>query len=179
LKTKSDFSRPDPILLTEDLSIMTTYEIITIFVSLVAVVLSIISLVRTRKVQKEQIELQKITAELSRKQIQIIEREQAEQNKAKISVELVRFGNDYRFLISNVGYAKASNIHFDLDQDCQDNPLVQGDYETKIPIPSLNPGSSIELLAAISMGSAGRYHVLVRWDNPDGTQEEDRIFVAI
>lgn len=158
---------------------MTTYELITILISFIAVVISTVSLVRTRKVQREQSELQKVTAKLSRKQIEIIEREQAQQNKAKIAVELIRSGNDYRFVISNIGNAKASNIHFDLDQDCEDNPLVQGDYDRKIPIPSLNPGSDIELLAAISMGSDGRYNVLVRWDNPDGTQGKDKIFVAI
>ena len=158
---------------------MTTYEIITTFISLIAAVIATVSFIKTRKVQNEQIRLEKIIAELSSRQIEIIEQEKIEQNKAIIFVELVGIGGDYKFVISNLGNAKASNIHFELDKDCADNPLVEGDYDTKIPVPSLNPGSMIELLTAISMGSSGKYHVLVRWDNPDGTQEEDRFFMAM
>lgn len=158
---------------------MTSYQIITALISLLAVIISTISLIRTRRVEKEQLELQKITAELSRKQIKILDREEKDHNKAQINVQLIGSGNEYKFVISNQGNAKAKNIYFELDSNCKDNPLVKGDYEEKIPIPSLNPGNSVDLIAAICMGSEMKYNIIVKWDNPDGTHEEDNIFVAI
>ena len=58
---------------------MTPYEILTICVAVLAVMISLVSLVRTRKTTKVQIELEKISARLAEKQLdKIIESEERE-----------------------------------------------------------------------------------------------------
>lgn len=52
---------------------MTPYEVITVCASLVAIVISLVSLIRTRETSNKQIELEKISAKLAEKQLTKIE----------------------------------------------------------------------------------------------------------
>ena len=47
---------------------LTNYEIMSVSVSLLATVVAVVSLVRTRKISAQQIELERITADLSKKE---------------------------------------------------------------------------------------------------------------
>ena len=154
---------------------MTRYEILTLLISLLAIIVAVVSLVRTRKIQDKQLEFQKIAADLSTKQLEIIQKEEA----ARINVRLEKFGSGYKFIITNVGKAVAKDIHFSLDGRAGDNPLIPSEYAEKIPIPALHPGNSATLHASLHMQSAMRYTVCVRWKNPDGRQVSDEIFTSL
>ncbi|WP_206194425.1 hypothetical protein [Shewanella polaris] len=60
---------------------MSKFEIISALVSLIAIVISSVSLVRTRKLAKEQLELERVTAKLSQLQIENLAEEKANKNK--------------------------------------------------------------------------------------------------
>ncbi|MBI1194605.1 MAG: hypothetical protein GC138_01985, partial [Gammaproteobacteria bacterium] len=61
---------------------MSKFEILTIFISAISLVIAVTSMVRTRK-------LEKLTEELSKKQIQKLDAEENLLSKANIDVELV------------------------------------------------------------------------------------------
>ncbi|WP_422491308.1 hypothetical protein [Endozoicomonas sp. ALE010] len=153
---------------------MSYYEILTLCVSSLAVVVSLVAIIRTRKVDTAMLRLEEVHAELSKKQIELIEKEKKEQEKASIKVELVKYSrSDYKFHITNHGRSPARNIRFSLTQNCNDNPLVMGEYKDKIPYPLLNPDETFTLIAAITLGmSSTIFPVEVIWQNEDGSDEK-------
>ena len=151
---------------------MSGYEILTLCVSTLAVIVSLVAVVRTRNVDSVMLKLEKIHAELSTKQIELIEKEKEAQVKANIKVELIKHDRaSYKFHIINEGKSPARNIRFRLTQDCNDNPLVMGEYTDKIPYPLLNPDETFTLIAAITLDmSSTVFPVQVIWQNEDGSQ---------
>lgn len=61
---------------------MTHYELLTLSASVIAIIISAVSLIRTRKLAAEQLELERITAKLSKLQIKSIEEQEHLKNKA-------------------------------------------------------------------------------------------------
>lgn len=151
---------------------MTKYELLTLLVSVLAVVVSTISLIRTRKIASQQLQLEKITAELSKKQLeQILENEkQAEQ--AFIDVELYSVGSNNELSLTNNSHAVAQDIQLKFISDY--DPTIQSDFESKIPISSLRPGKEVTLIAISEMGTPSSFEVEVTWTNPDGNVVSDK-----
>lgn len=71
---------------------MSYYELVTFSVSLLAVIISTVSLIRARRLGEEQLKLEKITAELSAHQIKEIEERALLKDKPKIKVRLAKMG---------------------------------------------------------------------------------------
>lgn len=151
---------------------MTLYEIGKLIITLGAFMISVISLYRTHR-------LQKVTAELRAKQLQIIEREEKQNAQADIHADLVHEGGaDYSFLITNVGSVSAKDVQFEL-RNCPNSPLVSGDYDHKLPAPILNPRGKIRLIAAIHMGSPSAFTALVSWTDPDGRRRLKEFYLTL
>lgn len=123
--------------------------------------------------------LERITAELSQRQLELLAREDEEKNKAYIHVALEKSGTDYRFWIRNKGRAKAKEVWVTLDSEGSENLLVGSEYKKKIPIPFLSPDGEVSLIAAINTGSSGKYKMSARWINEDQTQSRDEFFFSI
>jgi len=146
---------------------MTAYELISVVASFVAVVISGVSLLRTWHLQRQQLRLNEVTEQLSRKQLSVLAAQEAATARARVVADLTKFGSDWYFTITNQGPAPARSVNFEL-VDCADSPLVEGDYEQKVPIPLLQPGQTTRLLAALHQGSPTRYNAKVSRTNTDG-----------
>jgi hypothetical protein len=70
---------------------MSKFEILSLLVSTLAAVIACISLVRARKLAKEQLELARVTADLSRLQIESIAEKKSNKIKPKFNVNLTTF----------------------------------------------------------------------------------------
>ena len=154
---------------------MNVYETLTLVISLLAVIVSAISLIRTHTISSQQFVLEKKTADLAQKQLELIEAKEKELSVAKIDVELAGAGSDYKLVITNIGGVEAKDVNISFDG--KGYPLVASEYAEKIPISVLRPGKSVELLAPKTMGCGSQYLTQVRWLNPDGTQGKDEIVV--
>lgn len=153
-------------------------EIINPLISIIAVIISLIALVRGRKNSKKLIELEEIHAQLSRKQLEEYENREAESLKASLVVNLRSEGSSGKFIIQNNGPAVAKNIYFSLTEEGDHNPLEGGDFEKKIPYPLLNPGESYHFLASFPLAVTQMiYGVDLRWHTEDGTQHK-KTFMA-
>jgi len=150
---------------------MSNYETLSILISVLAVSVSFIALYRSRKTHSEFLELEKIHAELSRKQLEEFDEKEALKVKTQLSVQLIFDGENYRFYISNQGNSSATDIWFRMEQGGEYNPLLQNEYKEKIPFPCLNSGEEFTLLASIPINVSQQvYPVAMRWKNEDGTQ---------
>ena len=151
---------------------MSTTEIISSLISLLAVAVSVVALLRSGQNHAQLLELERVHAELSQSQIEDIEERKREALKASLTVHLEKTNQDYKFVITNQGQATASNIYFGMEQNNEHNPLVRGDFEQKTPFPALAPNERYHLLAHIPLGIRQlTYEISLRWNNEDGTQK--------
>ncbi|MDO6775611.1 MULTISPECIES: hypothetical protein [unclassified Shewanella] len=156
---------------------MSKYEIISSLVSLLAIVVSSVSLIRTRKLAKEQLELERVTAELSKLQIESIELEKADKIKPKFNVSLTKLGKSYSFYISNTGQGSAFDVRFEL-VDCENSPLCS-DVEEKFPHPEMKPNTRVKLIAAICLGSPLKYQAKITWKDLEKESHEELFWVTV
>lgn len=156
---------------------MSQFEIISTLVSVLAIIISSISLVRTRKLAKEQLELEKITANLSQLQIENLAEEKANKNKPNFNVTLSKLGKSYYFYISNTGQGSAYNVKFEL-VNCEDSPLISSELEDMFPHPEMKNNSRIKLIAAIHMSSPRKYQVKLSWEDSNKNQCDEVFWVS-
>lgn len=170
---------------------LTAQQIITALIALLAIVISVVSLHRTSKVQEQQLRLQKKQEELTdlqlealRKQAQLVASTNAApvaRERADVRVDLEKVGRgEFKFFITNWGSVPACDVTFDLELEAgKRSPLVKGDYDEKIPIQELGPGNRVPLWAAITMGMGTSFPARWSWRNPDGTTETRKSLLAI
>lgn len=95
---------------------MSQYEILATVISCIAVLVSLISWngqrtlqretnLQHEKLQREANELQRATSELAKKQLELLNREERGKNTARLSLDLLREGNNFRFQLTNIGEA--------------------------------------------------------------------------
>ena len=157
---------------------LSLFESITLLVSVVAVFISTAALVRAGRNHTQLMSLERVHAELSQRQLTEMEKREQQAKKATFRCHMEKQGDHHRFVITNTGQATARNIYFGLEQGNEHNPLVQGDFENKIPFPSLSSGDSYYLLANIPLSvSQSAYFISLRWENEDG--EQDRILRTV
>lgn len=148
-------------------------EVISLLIALLAVAISLVSLVRSRETAKKQLELQQSTARLASRQLQDYEERDKAQVIACLDCTLEQRGkNDWRIVIANVGEAPAAEVRLSwLDKP---EVLVQGELEEKFPLATLEPGKSISLIAAITYDVAPPIDVQLEWKHPDKSRAMKR-----
>lgn len=156
---------------------MSNFEILTLAISLLAVTISAISLFRTRKLTEQQLELDKIHAELSKKHLEKIKTEEHIESIASIDVGLVQDGENYKFILENIGGSDAKNVFFSIEA-CKYNPIAGNEIKDKIPFKEIKPGKSVSILACRAKGADNEYTVNVRWTNPNGEQVREKHVVT-
>ena len=132
-------------------------------VALAALIVSLVSLHKTNKFGET-------TDRLNR---MLIDRETAEsisEKKADISANLYERGkHDYRLKIFNKGKGRAKNVRI-TDLDSKSNSLLMADeIREKFPLPILEQHQSVDLIAAVHLGSRLRTHIKLQWDDETGT----------
>lgn len=164
---------------------MTYAELITTAMALLALVISAVALRRAgraNKIAEEANELAQAPANLAKLQL---EQEEARRNKTSLSLSLVKHqsisGNgrpqtSYRFRLINDGEAPAHDASFQILT--KDSPLMEQDYRAKLPA-TLRPHQSVEVLAAVHMGTPSKLDAVMSWTNVDGTQERHDCVVTM
>jgi len=125
--------------------------------------------------------MQRATAELAKKQLEILLREEQGKNTARLSLDLVREGkSSFFFRVANISDIDAREVELELVlPDPDDSPIIQSEYVEKFPAKRLGPGSSISLIAALTLSSPSTYNAILKWTNPDGSRSAEETFVAL
>lgn len=159
---------------------MSQYELLATLLACFAVLVSVIAWNGQRKLQREANDLQRATAKLAEKQLELLLRDERGKSFARLSLDLFRDDKTYRFRLTNVGEADARDVEMNLIlQRPEDNPIVESEYAEKFPLKRLMPGSSVTLMAAIHLGSPSAFNAILGWTNPDGTLVVEDAYVAM
>ena len=124
-----------------------------------------------------------ISIHVARKQAQWIDRQLANDNreandrlKANVRARLVRSdgwsgrGAHHTIVITNDGPSDARNI--DLAFTRGESPLANGERKDKLPIPILQVGGELELIAAVSMSCHPPFAASLTWTDASGPREQ-------
>jgi hypothetical protein len=146
-----------------------------------AAVISLVVWSGQRKLTRESNDLQRATAELAKKQLELLLREEKGKNTARLLLELIREDrSSFRFYIRNVSDVEARDVELELLlPDPEHSPIVASEYAEKFPAKRMSPGSAISLIAALTLSSPTAYNALLRWTNPDGSRTEEETYVAL
>jgi len=159
---------------------MTEYEILSVVVACIAAIVSLVVWNGQRRLQREANDLQRAIAELAKKQLEILLREEQGKNTARLSLDLIRDGKTYRFRITNMSDVDARDVEMELlVNDPKNSPLISSEYMEKFPAKRLMPGNSISLIADLHFGSPGAFNALLKWTNPDGSRVQEETYVAL
>lgn len=155
------------------------YSLLGLLASILAVVVSVVALVRSRKTEQAQEQLHAITTELRKAQLAILDTARSESSRATISGHLLDLGNANYFEFTNEGRAAAFNVTLDIQATGPgSNPVMLRDLRDKTPWPKLNPGQSFRIMSARSLGSSRQFKVVVGWTDSAGAVHEDLLFLA-
>jgi hypothetical protein len=133
-------------------------------ISIVALFVAVVSLLRTRNYREQQLDLQRVIADLARKQLERLNREDEAAGMGCLEIELLPHGNAHQFVVTNVGDRVVREVDFQVEpHGGGSNALVKSDYERKFPVPLLQPNGYATALVALAMGSATAYTVTLRW----------------
>jgi len=159
---------------------MTQYEILSVVLACIAVIVTFVVWTGQRKMQRESNDLQRATSELAKKQLEILLREEQGKNTARLSLDLFRDGKTYRFRITNISDVDARDVEMELlVKEPKDSPIISSEYAEKFPAKKIPPGSSVTLIAALHFGSPTAYNALLKWTNPDGSRAQEETYVAL
>jgi hypothetical protein len=155
------------------------YEILSVVLGCIATIVSLFVWRGQKKIQREANDLQRATSELAKKQLEVLLREEKGKNSARLSLDILKDGKTYRFRIANISDVAARNVDLRLLVKPEESPLVKTDYEAKFPLPILQPGGSVSLIAAIHFGSPTAYNAVLSWVNPDGAEVSEETYAAL
>lgn len=141
-------------------------------VAFVALIFSVISIKKANKFGE--------TAD--RLNLLLIGREQADgltSKQADVSARVSNIGKgDYRLKIFNRGKGVAKNVRL-IDLDMENSVLIADDIQRKFPIPILEQDQSVELIAAVTIGSKSLIQIRLIWDDETGLNREKELTPAI
>jgi len=135
------------------------------FISLAALVLSWWSFRRSGRLT----DLQTRIAGLELKN-----RASAEAAQARAYVQATLYGTGqyaHRISLANAGAAPAFVVDIEFLDQKGTGVLPQGEREQKLPIPQIDPGQSVNLLAGLSSDRWPPFKIALSWKDPDGTPQ--------
>lgn len=158
------------------MSQVTLFEIVSVCVALLALIISLLTLSEHRKLQKQSIELQKKTAELSDMQIEMFKKDAFAQKRAELRLVLERGSQGNHFLrITNHGPAHATNINLTAVSGQFTEKLIgHSDTRARLPLTRIRPGETVSLHANVFMEFKGDACVRLTWQDEIGEQSEDQ-----
>jgi hypothetical protein len=159
---------------------MSDFEALTLVLSCIAVIVSLIVWSGQRKLQREANDLQKVTAELSRKQLQLIKEQEQRKFVAQLGLSLVKDGKGYKLVLANKGEADALAVDLrPVGSTIEHNFLIASELKDKLPIKRLRGGEEVRFLAAIGLGTPFVSEFHVSWQNADGSTGMEDFSVSL
>lgn len=104
--------------------------------------------------------------------------EALEEKKADIGVKLVKLGNSkYRVKIFNRGKAAARNVRIELPDS--NNMIPDHEIRDKFPMEVLEQHDSVDLIAAVHIGTPRKHEVLLKWEDDHSDSNEKISYLTL
>jgi hypothetical protein len=104
--------------------------------------------------------------------------EAREEKKADLGATFVKLGSsNYRLKIWNKGKSAATNVRIEFPSG--NDVISQSDVERKFPLESLEPFQSVELIAAVHMGTKSKHEVKLLWEDEHSAANEKTTYPTL
>jgi len=143
-----------------------------------ALVLSAFATWKTVRFNERQKSLIESQERLTKRLLEKEEGESAAEKKADLGATFIKLGSStYRLKIWNKGKAAARNVSIEVpeENDC----LIQSDIEAKFPLEILETYQSVELIAAVHMGTKRKHSLKLRWSDDFSTENEKVVYPTL
>lgn len=111
----------------------------------------------------------------------LLEKEDAEASegrRADLGATFVKLGsNSYRLKIWNKGKAAARHVRVEFPSG--NDVIIQSDVDSKFPLESLEPFQSVELIAAVHIGSKSKHEVKLLWEDDHSKTNEKTTYPTL
>ena len=140
-------------------------------IALVALVISILSYVGQRRLNKKQ-------EELADRQLAVEALNEASRKQADIFARLCKVDQrTWRLKVFNRGEADATNVRLLLTDE---NRLVTDQFASqKFPMQRMEPQQSVEVIAIVVLGGPSKETIGVAWDDASGTDHRKEIELTL
>ena len=159
---------------------MTPFESLSLVISCIAALLSFIAWNGQRALHKKSNELQEATAELARKQLELIKDSERKSQVAELGMNLSHLHGSARVEIWNIGTTDAFDVEISLKNgEIGSSFLIPSKIATKLPIKRLRRNEHIGLIAAITLDTPVSQDFVLSWRNPDGSLSTDQFTLRL
>ncbi|QIR05274.1 hypothetical protein [Salinivibrio costicola] len=98
--------------------------------------------------------------------------------KADLGASFVKLGsNKHRLKIWNKGNATARNIRLEFPEG--NDVLIQSDLDEKFPLESMEKFQSVELNAAVHMGTKSKHVIRIVWEDDSESHNEKLVYTTL
>ena len=111
----------------------------------------------------------------------LLEKEDGElmtEKKADLGATFIKFGSsNYRLKIWNKGKAAARNVSIEFPEgnDC----FIESDINSKFPLETLDKHQSVELIAAVEMGTKNKHAIKLVWTDDFKSTNEKIVYPTL
>lgn len=143
-------------------------ELASVIIAGIALLVSIISLIKSNKAQKLQNKLNELDCKIKEYELSKIEENKAKSSESCVEARMVHIAKGKnRLKIWNSGNTTAYNVNATIQKDSN---IFLIDRE-KLPFEQLEPQKSFEIVAVVSMNSASKFYITTEWTDEEGNQK--------
>jgi len=138
----------------------------------IAIILSLLSYIDSRRAKKLQIKVIEIEAKLKQYELEKIEKTRKEETISCVEARIINISSgNYRIKVWNSGKATAYNVDFEVPDDAE--AVV---FKDKVPFEYLEPSKSFEENVIVHMQTKRKFNVRTTWSDENGQyQYKDQI----
>ena len=153
------------------MSTVETLGMLSVLIALYAAVITRMFYVAQNNLNETQKQLNNLLLKKERLEL-------SENSKAEVAVNLLRVGSQkYRIKVYNKGKAAARNVSLSFEDDC--DIILPDDYDSKFPMEVIEPKSSVELIASVTMMSKSKYEVTAFWEDSTSGVNSKKSIITI
>lgn len=136
-----------------------------LIVSIVSLVIAVISLVKSYKTQKLQDKVNSLEVKIKQYELEKINQEKESKEKTLVEVNVVKVSNNnYKLRVSNNSDKSVFNVKVKIDKE-YNVPIIDNDV---LPLETLEPKNSFDLIIIRYMNSASKFYVITEWEDENG-----------
>lgn len=136
-----------------------------LIVSIVSLVIAVISLVKSYKTQKLQDKVNSLEVKIKQYELEKINQEKESKEKTLVEVNVVKVSNNnYKLRVFNNSDKSVFNVKVKIDKE-YNVPIIDNDV---LPLETLEPKNSFDLIIIRYMYSASKFYVITEWEDENG-----------